>query len=204
MNLVLPDPAILKEVRLQIANALTDLELMAFSRQAQGFQVEWLGDEGVLLMSPRGWFAALVGGALLAQVMKWSRDRRSGRTFGCSVGCRIADGSVLSPDVAWITTEQFDAFSPEQRDGFLPFWPDLIIEVKSPSDTMGYLRKKCHRWLSAGAKSVLLVDPEKRSSEFFLPDGTHESSTDGQRAIRGSDGLTLDLAEAWDGDSAAH
>jgi Uma2 family endonuclease len=198
MNLVLPIPGAFKQARIRVEPALTDEELMAFAEQAQGCQVEWFGKERMLVVSPTGWNSGIASGLLFAQVLRWSREKRNGRACGPDIGFRLADGSILSPDVAWVSKLQLEAVQREDQDGFLPLCPEFIIEVKSPSDTLGYLRKKCRRWLSAGARAVLLVDPEKRSSELLLPDGTHESSADGQRAVSGFDGLVLDLAEAWE------
>jgi Uma2 family endonuclease len=198
MNLVLSIPGVFKQARIRVEPALTDLELMALSEQAQGCQVEWLGKERMLLMSPTGSNSGFVSGILYSQVLDWSLHRGNGRAYPPDVGFRLLDGSILSPDVAWVSRAQLASGRREERDGFLPLCPEFIIEVKSPSDTLGYLRKKCRRWLAAGAKAVLLVDPEKRNSEIFLPDGTHAPSADGQRDIPGFEGLTLNLAAAWE------
>ena len=85
--------------------------------------------------------------------------------------------------------------------GFLSLCPELIIEVKSPSDTIGYLRKKCRRWIAAGAQAALLVDPEKKQAELFLPGGEHRPIAGDHTAIPGFAGLEIHFAEAWEEDS---
>jgi Uma2 family endonuclease len=53
--------------------------------------------------------------------------------FDSSRGFRLADGSVLSPDAAVLSTERWQALSQEQRRGFPPLCPELVIELASAS-----------------------------------------------------------------------
>ena len=200
MNLVFPSHTVLKQARIQMNRVFTDKELMAFSEEAQGFQVEWYGKERMLVMSPPGSRASAVAIALAMQVSSWAKARGNGRVYGADGGFRLYDNSILSPDVAWVSKSQLAALSPEETESFFPLCPELVIEVKSPSDSIGYLRKKCRRWIAAGAKVSLLVDGEKRSAELFLSNEGHRVPTETTVALPGFDGLNLDLAEAWEDD----
>ena len=42
---------------------------------------------------------------------------------------------MLSPDVSLVRVDRWQALTPNQRRGFAPLCPDLVIELASPSDT---------------------------------------------------------------------
>ena len=71
-------------------------------------------------------------GALL-----WLAVRNSGqplKVFDSSTGFLLPDGSVRSPDASLVRLERWQALSEEQRRGFPPLCPDLVVELASPSD----------------------------------------------------------------------
>ncbi len=64
--------------------------------------------------------------------------------------------SVLAPDVAFTSQYKSPDALPE---GYIPFPPDLAIEIKSPNDTTKKLRRKTRIYLTGGARVVLNVYP---------------------------------------------
>ena len=62
--------------------------------------------------------------------------------------------------------------------------PDLVVEVKSPSDNWTELFGKVVEYLRAGVRVVLLLDPESASASVYRPDEL-------QRILHNSDELTL-------------
>jgi len=56
------------------------------------------------------------------------------KVFGSSSGFRLPDGSVAIPDASLIALDRWEALSAEQRRGFAPLCPDLVVELASPSD----------------------------------------------------------------------
>ncbi len=50
------------------------------------------------------------------------------KLFDSSSGFRLPDGSVLSPDASLVALDRWQALSPEERRGFAPLCPDLVVE----------------------------------------------------------------------------
>ena len=67
--------------------------------------------------------------------------------------------TVRAPDLAFIAREHLPSPRPK---GYYTLPPDVAIEVLSPNDTFLEVQERIEAWLSAGAKSVWLVDPDRR------------------------------------------
>lgn len=63
--------------------------------------------------------------------------------------------TVRAPDVAFLRAERVTGRIP----GYIEGAPDLAVEILSPDDRPGYVRKKVAEWLEAGAGAVWVVDP---------------------------------------------
>lgn len=67
------------------------------------------------------------------------------------------------------------AFAVGLPDTFAPtnakykFAPDLVIEVLSPSNTMGDMFDRFSDYFSAGTKLIWLIDPERRFAQVYYP-----------------------------------
>jgi Uma2 family endonuclease len=148
------------------------------------------------------------------------------KLFDSSTGFRLADGSVLSPDASLVRLERWQALSPEQRRGFPPLCPDLVIELASPSDAgprgTEALRHKMGAYQANGAQLGWLLFPEERAVEIWRavpgtskaearaetgsmppsqrPDGA--TRLENATRLEGGDvlpGLVLGLEEIWAG-----
>ena len=131
------------------------------------------------------------------------------KLFDSSTGFRLSDGSVLSPDAAAVQLERWQALSPEQRRGFPPLCPDLVIELVSPSDegprTAAALRRKMNAYMANGARLAWLLFPEQRAVEIWQASADQETPAVPRRmetatVLDGGDllpGLVLDLEEIW-------
>ena len=131
------------------------------------------------------------------------------KLFDSSTGFRLADGSVLSPDLAVVKLERWQALSPEQRRGFPPLCPDLVIELASPSDSgprgTESLRRKMAAYQANGAQLGWLLFPEQRAVEIWRAPSEAGAAVPPQRLenatrLEGGEvlpGLVLELQEIW-------
>ena len=69
--------------------------------------------------------------------------------------------TVRAPDVAFITKEHVPAGG--LPVGFIPFAPDIAVEVLSPSDTQLDVEEKIDQWLQAGTALVWVINPRGRT-----------------------------------------
>jgi len=114
-----------------------------------------------------------VGGRLYALLAAFCRQAKTGQALPDNIAyCCFSDDPerVRKPDVSWVTAERW---SPTYFDTkYVQVAPDLIVEVVSPTDRIGYLNKKVRHFFAAGARESWIVDPEDRSVDRRFADGS--------------------------------
>lgn len=148
--------------------AVDDRKLLVLSQLNPGYRFE-RGATGELIVSPTGGESARREAALTTQLVLWSAKAERGPVFSSSAGFRLPDGSILSPDCAWIAGERWNALSSADREGFVPLAPNVVFEIRSQSDSVNDLRAKMRAYLANGVQVAVLVDPYERSVELFRP-----------------------------------
>ncbi len=88
----------------------------------------------VIAMTPTGGDTSARNNLLSTRLQVWAPGQGGWKVFDSSGGFRLPDGSVFSPDAAVVRLERWQALTPEQRRGFPPLCPDLVVELVSPSD----------------------------------------------------------------------
>ena len=63
--------------------------------------------------------------------------------------------TVRGPDVAWVSPDRL----PEPVVGYAELAPDLVAEVRSPSDSQRHMAERAMMWLNHGTRMVLVADP---------------------------------------------
>jgi Uma2 family endonuclease len=92
----------------------------------------------VIAMTPTGGDTSARNNLLSARLQVWALGQGGWEVFDSSGGFRLPDGSVLSPDAAIVRRERWQSLTPEQRRGFPPLCPDLVVELVSPSVAAGF------------------------------------------------------------------
>jgi Uma2 family endonuclease len=116
----------------------------------------------LILMSPGGSGAGQKNSELIYQLAAWARETNSGATFDSNAGFTLPDGSMRSPDAAWIAWPRWNALSKKEQDGFAPICPEFVNELRSPSDSLTELQAKMRLWAAHGAEVAWLVDPARK------------------------------------------
>ena len=85
---------------------------------------------------------------------------RTGRLYDSSVGFRMANGNIRSPDVSYMLKSRLpEGQSPHDlADGA----PDLAVEIIFPSERLSDVLGKVADYFESGAQQVWLLFPEKQ------------------------------------------
>ena len=104
----------------------------------------------------------------------------------------IGPDTVRAPDVSWIAPEQVASGT----QGFPNLAPDLVVEVKSPSNSRPEMSRKAEMWLSFGARRVWVADPDTTTITVYRPD-TEPLELGEDDTIDGGDLLPDFTAPVW-------
>lgn len=154
--------------------ALTAKDLEKFQGYASDYQME-LVNGAIIVMSPSGYESEEVASEFSRQLGNWVRPRRVGRVTGSSAGFILPNSDTRAPDVSFVLAERLRR-SPRS---FAELAPDLIVEVKSPTDSVTALRAKVDEFLAVGTRVGILINPEERWVEIRRRDRAAEVLHDG-------------------------
>jgi Uma2 family endonuclease len=169
---------------------LTDLtrkDLEKLQSEYPDYRME-LVDGNIVVMSPSGYESDEVATEVARVLSNWVRPRKLGRVTGAGAGFELPNSNVRAPDVSFVLADRL-RLSPRS---YAELAPDLMVEVKSPSDTLKSLRDKIKDFLAQGTRVGILINPEKHKLEIYRADS--------EPIILGdSDVLTVpDLLPGWE------
>ena len=96
--------------------------------------LELAADGQLIRLTPTGGETGARNAHLCTRLEIWALSKGGWEVFDSSSGFRLPDGSVLSPDASVVRLDRLQALSAEQRRGFPPLCPDLVVELASASD----------------------------------------------------------------------
>jgi len=172
---------------MEVAMPLTakDLENVQ-TKLGDDYRVE-LVDGRITVMSPSGYESDEVAFRFGRRLADWVEPKRIGRVTGSSAGFVLPDSNTRAPDVSFVRAERLR----RAPRSFAQLAPDLMVEVKSPSDSVDDLKKKIANFLQQGTQVGILVNPEDCTVQVFQTDADAVTLRDG-------DVLTLpELLPGW-------
>jgi Uma2 family endonuclease len=131
---------------------------------------------------------------------QWALQDGTGVTFGSSTGFILPNGAMRAPDVAWVRRSRLAALTADQKQKFLPLCPDVVVEIRSPSDRLNALQEKMQEYLDNGARLGWLIDAANRAVYVYRPNQPVER-LDNPTTISGEPvlpGFVLDLQTIWE------
>lgn len=146
-----------------------------------------LVDGNIVVMSPSGYESEEVGTEFSRILGNWVRPRKLGRVVGSSAGFRLPNSDLRAPDVSFVRAERLK----RSTEDYAELVPDLVVEVRSKTDSLDKLREKIQEFISLGSQIGILINPKTRIVEVYRS---------GEKVIlRDGDVLTLpDLLPGWE------
>jgi Uma2 family endonuclease len=84
--------------------------------------------------------------------------------------------TVLAPDVGFVRKDRLPDDLP---DGYIPFAPDLAVEVVSPNDSAAEVHNKVMKYLKYGTRLVWVLYFDTESAVAYTPSGAQLIDVDG-------------------------
>jgi Uma2 family endonuclease len=178
---------------------LSDAELEAFCLKNDGVQVERTS-EGVLRMNPpTGRETTRTNSEINFLLFAWWRKQKRGEVVAdSSGGFYLPDGSMLSPDGAYLLPKTLARMGKEKCTGFYPVCPDFVVELLSKSDSLAEIQDKMQRWIANGVQLGWLIDPYRKQVLIYRPEA--EPTVFTGKTLKGVGpvkGFHLDLPGIW-------
>jgi Uma2 family endonuclease len=179
---------------------MTDDELLRFCAANDGLRVERAANGEILVMTPAGSKTGKKNADVIIDLGMWNRENDRGVVFESNTGFTLPDGSMLSPDAAWVDRRRWEALSDRDQERFAPICPDFVIELRSPSDNLSELQAKMLQWIANGAQLAWLIDPIEQEVSIYRPGESpevhhHPTSVQGSGVMAG---FELVMARIWD------
>lgn len=155
--------------------------------------------EGVLRVNPpTGLLTSDGNSEIIQQLRTWWKTHRQGRVTDSNAGFYLRDGSMLSPDAAYISPSRLNVRSAQTDKGFPHLCPDFVIELLSESNSLSATKRKMDDWIANGVLLGWLIDTYQRTVFVYAPDVPPGVFTGHVIAGTGPvEGLHFDLSELW-------
>ncbi|HEU4594952.1 MAG TPA: Uma2 family endonuclease, partial [Pyrinomonadaceae bacterium] len=121
----------------------------------------------VKTMSPTGLTHGILCANIATELSIFVRRNRLGIICGAETGFLVErdPDTVVGADVAFISRKHLEGV--ENREKFVPFAPDLAVEVLSPSNTVNEMDEKVALYFAAGSRLVWIVNPKRRTVAVY-------------------------------------
>lgn len=187
-------------LRLRPALELTDDQLLELSSLNSDLQLERTAGGDLEVMTPTGWETSNRNSIIAHQLTEWALRDGTGFATDSSGGFSLPNGAVRAPDAAWVRRERLTNLTAEQKQKFLPLYPDFVIELRSPTDSLDTLEAKMREYAENGSRLGWLVDPQERKVHVYRPGASVEILNNPQ-SVSGDPILPdfiLDLRRIWE------
>ncbi len=146
---------------------LTDEQFYQLCRENADVKFERNAQGKIVIMPPTGGETGKQNFEISVDFGIWNRQARLGVCFDSSTCFKLPNGANLSPDVAWIKQDRWDALTSQQREKFPPIAPDFVLELMSPSDTLEDTRNKMQEYIDNQVKLGWLINRKSRQVEIY-------------------------------------
>jgi Uma2 family endonuclease len=122
--------------------------------------------DGTLVEKTMGCVESLLALAIAHRLINFVKNGRLGIVLGADGTLRVLPDQVRIPDVCFISWKRFPGG--KLPDVQIPsVAPDLAIEILSPGNSEGEMRRKLNDYFAAGVALVWYIDPAKKNAAVY-------------------------------------
>lgn len=150
----------------------------------------------VAMVSTEG---SYISSAIIHQIWNWIEAGGGGMTLESANAYDLPTGFRKYPDCSWVSPARMPTAPRPWKEKF-DFVGDLIVEVRSPSQSTLRQQEKMVEWIDGGVRLGWLVDPFVRKVWIYRANGEVEELDD-PAELTGEDvcsELVIDMSRVWD------
>lgn len=185
---------------LRPSRPLNNDQLLEFCAANDSLRIERNPAGELIVMTPAGGKTSNRELYLGRELDIWAEQDGRGIAFNCNGGFSLPDGSVRAPDAAWLSSEKWNSLTSDEQSKFIPFCPEFVVELRSPSDILPELEQKMFDWMANGAQLAWLIDPQRKLVVIYRPGGQPETLLQ-PHSLHGegpTTGFTLKMQRLWE------
>lgn len=170
---------------------MSEAEFFDFCQQHRKWRIERNAQHEILIMAPTCTLSGRRNASLIGQLYAWwSEHDEPGFVFDSNAGFTLANGAVRSPDASWVSAGRWNALTAEQQDKFAQVCPELVVELRSKTDSLKVLLAKMEEYRQNGARLGWLLSCDDEQVYIFRAGQEGYETLDGfDRELSGEDVL---------------
>lgn len=126
----------------------------------------------VIDMAPTGGLHGATESRLAMYLLSYVLAHSLGEVLVGEVGFALDALTLRAADVAFVSRDKW--LSVTEPDKYIPFAPDLAVEILSPSNDLNDIRRKVLQYIGAGTRLVWVINPSTRQIVVYKPDSEPE------------------------------
>ena len=178
---------------------ITDDQFYQLCRENPDVKFERNAQGAIIVMTPTGGETGSYNSEINADFVIWNRQTKLGVCFDSSTCFKLPSGANRSPDVSWIKQERWDTLTLEQKQKFPPIFPDFVLELMSPTDSLKDTQDKMQEYMNNQVKLGWLINRKTRRVEIYRQ-GQEVEVLESPTQLSGEDilpGFVLNLRSLW-------
>lgn len=148
---------------------LTDDQFFLLCQKNETLILERNANGDLVVMPLRGAEISIINVGLTTQIYNWNEQTKLGITFSSTTGFQLANTAVRCPHASWILLNRWNNLTAEQKEKFVPFSPDFVVELVSATDDLERVREKMTEYRDNGSRLGWLINRELKQVEIYRP-----------------------------------
>jgi len=146
---------------------LNDREFLEICRTNPNYKFERTVEGSLLIFNQPDHQTQQWSWAIASQIWTWNQQTQYGVIFDEVTAFKLPNGSIRSPNLAWISAERFSQFPRTNREKLIRLCPDFVLELLDSDANWARLQLKMQEYQNQGVKLGWLIDPMLKNIEIY-------------------------------------